>query len=78
MSFKSHPNYSDGYFAGLNGEPSILNTPGYKAGYKAGCNAREIFMRPNPCGARSPRLSSPERWYRQRPSLSQERTNGND
>ena len=44
MSVKAHPDYSEGYFAGLNDQFRRGDSPEYEAGYKAGCEAREIFV----------------------------------
>lgn len=41
---KAHPSYSDGYWAGLEGEPKEAAEPAeYYVGYAAGERAAEIF-----------------------------------
>lgn len=40
---KSHPDYSNGYFAGLNDEPSTGQSPEYLTGFENGKWARELF-----------------------------------
>jgi len=40
---KSSPFYSDGYFAGLNGDPARQDTLSYAVGYRAGQRARVLF-----------------------------------
>jgi hypothetical protein len=42
---KAHPDYSEGYFAGLNDQFHRGETPEYEAGYRAGGKARETFER---------------------------------
>lgn len=43
QSLKGHPDYSEGYFAGLNDQFHRGDSPAYEAGYRAGCEAREAF-----------------------------------
>lgn len=41
---KAHPSYSEGYWAGLEGEPRAeRESPEYYLGYEAGERAAEIF-----------------------------------